>query len=276
MTDERSGAGLEPAQRRTFGWYLAFAAISVAAIAVIYLLTGMDALGATARFLWNGVVFAFNGLFRVLGSLLAVIARGLGLRQVSRLSTVIGGVGLTYAGSAVLSDKGVRRAQGWRAKIRAAFIFLRDGWRRLPLIAKILVVIVLITSQVYLHAVLIVFPVAFLVPVVRRIWVQAADVALGGWYRRTFGPWHRRFMARLRRLPVVRGAIGAVRVTRIRYLCAWRLWRYHPRYRSASARRKLSLIEPIRLWRRGELDTYIGRPLLSGREAKKDASDAAG
>lgn len=268
MTEERSGAGLEPAQRRTFGWYAAFAAICVAAIAVIYLLTGMDALGATARFLWNGAVFAFNGLFRVLSSLIAVIARGLGLRQVSRLSTVIGGIGLAYAGSAVLGDKGVRRAQGWRAKMRAAFVFLRDGWRRLPLIAKILVVIVLITSQVYLHAVLIVFPIAFLVPVIRRIWVQVADVALGGWYRRTFGGLHRRMMARLRRLPGVRAAIGAVRVARIRYLCAWRLWRYHPRYRTASARRKLSLIEPIRLWRRGELDAYIGQPLLSGRAAK--------
>lgn len=274
MTEEKPNPDFEPAQRRTLGWYVAFIAISVLAILAIYFLTGLDALGATARFLWNGVVFAFNGLFRVLGSLLAVIARGLGFRQLSRLSTIVGGIGLAYAGSAVLGDKGVRRAQGWRAKMRRAFVAAREFWRRLPLLAKVAVVIVMIASQVYLHAVLILFPIAFLVPVVRRIWVQVADVALGGWYWQTFGAWHRRFVARLKRLPGVRHAIGAVRVARIRYLCAWRLWRYHPRYRTASARRKLSLVEPLRLWWRGELDLYVGRPLLGGR-ARRDTERAA-
>lgn len=255
----------QPAQRRTFGWYAAFVFILVAAFIVIYFLTGRDALGATARFLWNAAVFAVEGTARVLGSLAGVIARGLGFRQLSRLSAVVAGIGLGYAGSAVLGDKGVRRAQGWRASVRAGVIYLREGWRALPLALKLLSVFVLIASQVYLHSVLIVFPVAFLVPVVRRIWVQAADITLGGWYWRTFGRAHRRIAAWARRLPVVRGMIGALRVARIRYLCAWRLWRYDPRYRKASARRRLSLIEPVRLWRRGKLDAYIGRPLLSGR-----------
>jgi hypothetical protein len=274
VTDEKPVHGFEPAQRRTIGWYALFVGVSAAAIAAIYFLTGEDALGATARFVWNGIVFAFNALFRVLGSLSAVIARGLGFRQLSRLSTIVGSIGLTYAGSAVMSEKGVRRAQGWRAKVRAAFIAAREFWRRLPLAVKIAVVIVMIASQIYLHAVLILFPIAFLVPVVRRVWVQVADVTLGGWYWQTFGAWHRRFVARLRRMPVVRGAIGAVRVARIRYLCAWRLWRYHPRYRAASARRKLSLIEPVRLWHRGELDLYVGRPLF-GTRAKRDGERAA-
>src|SRR5262249_3223575 len=134
----------------------------------------------------------------------------------------------------------------------------------LPLLGKIAVAFLVIASQVYLHAVLIVFPVAFLVPVVRRVWVQAADIFLGGWYWRTIGPTHRRGVSRLRRTPVMRRAIGGVRVARLRYLCAWRLWRYHPRYRGATAQRRISLIEPVRLWRRGELDTYVGKPLLSG------------
>jgi len=34
------------------------------------------------------------------------------------------------------------------------------------------------------------------------------------------------------------------------------------------------LIEPLRLWRRGELDLYVGRPLL-GTRAKRDAERAA-
>jgi hypothetical protein len=258
-------SGGEPTQRRTFGWYAAFVVILVVAILAIYFLTGRDALGATARFVWNGVVFAFNGILRVVGSLAGVIARGLGFRQISRVSAVVAGIGLGYAGSALLGDKGVRRAQGWRATLRAAIVYLRELWRVMPLWAKLVTVFVLIASQVYLHSLLIVFPIAFLVPVVRRLWVQAADIALGGWYWQNFGRLHRRIVSRLRRLPLVRGMIGALRVARIRYLCAWRLWRYDPRYRKGLGKRQLSLIEPMRLWRRGELDRYVGRPLLAGR-----------
>lgn len=254
----------QPAQRRTLGWYVAFIAISAVLIGLIYVLTGRDALGATARFVWSSSALAFDGLVRIIASLLGVLARGLGWRQLSRLSTVIGSVGLGYAGSAVFGDKGVRRAQGWRQRLRVIIEKSRDWWLRLPLLAKLAIVFVMIASQVYLHAVLILFPVAFLVPVVRRIWVQVADLTLGGWYWRTFGRVHRRVVSRLRQTPVARGAVGAIRVTRLRYLCAWRLWRYHPRYRRASSRRRLNLIEPLRLWRRGELDTYVGKPLLSG------------
>jgi hypothetical protein len=268
---------VEPAHRRTFGWYVAFVVILVVAIAAIYFLTGRDALGATVRFVWNSLVFAINGILRVIASLAGVMARGLGLRQVSRISAVVAGIGLGYAGSALLGDKGVRRAQGWRAKLRAAVIHLRDLWNAMPLWAKLVTVFVLIASQVYLHSLLIVFPIAFLVPVVRRIWVQAADVFLGGWYWRTFGRLHRRIVSRWRRLPLVRNAIGAMRVARIRYLCAWRLWRYDPRYRKGLGKRQLSLIEPIRLWRRGELDRYIGRPLLARRaQAEPEQQGARG
>jgi hypothetical protein len=263
--DNKSGAtGVEPAQRRTIGWYVVFVVILVVAILAIYFLTGRDALGATARFAWNGLVFAFNAILRVVGSLAGVIARGLGFRQISRVSAIVAGIGLGYAGSALLGDRGVRRAQGWRAKLRAAILYLRDTWGVMPLWAKLATVFVLIASQVYLHSLLIVFPIAFLVPVVRRIWVQAADIALGGWYWRTFGRLHSRVASRISHLPLVRSVIGALRVARIRYLCAWRLWRYDPRYRKGLGKRQLSLIEPIRLWRRGELDRYIGRPLLAG------------
>ena len=160
-------------------WYIAFVAVSIVLIGLIYALTGRDALGATARFLWSGAALAFEGLVRIIGSLFGVIVRGLGWRQLSRLSTVIGSIGLGYAVSALFGDKGVRRARNWRERLRAILIKLRDWWLVLPLWGKLAVVFVMITSQVYLHAVLIVFPIAFLVPIVRRIWVQIADLALG-------------------------------------------------------------------------------------------------
>jgi hypothetical protein len=262
--------GVQPVQRRSFGWYAAFILIAVGASAAIYLLTGLDAIGATARFLWSGAVIAANTVLRLLGSLIGVIARGLGFRQLSRVAAVLAGVELGYAGSTVFGDAGVRRAHGWREKLRAGAVRVRDWWRDLPFLLKLLVVGVAIASQIYLHSLLIVFPVAFLVPAVRQVWVRTADFVLGGWYWRTFGRLHRRISARLRRLPVVRSAVGATRVMRIRYLCAWRRWRYDPKYRKArSSRRRLSMIEPVRLLWRGELDTYIGRPLLSGRRKTK-------
>lgn len=123
---------------------------------------------------------------------------------------------------------------------------------------------------------LILFPIAFLAPVVQRLWGQAADIAFAGWYWRVFGERHRALVARLRRWPVTRSIIGGIRVLRIRYLCAWRLWRYDPRYRKTDVHaRRVSLIEPIRLWRQGGLDGYIGRPLLAGERDGAACATAA-
>jgi len=160
----------------------------------------------------------------------------------------------------------VRRAKGWTGKIKVLFATLHRRWLALHLGWKLAIVAALIASQVYLHFLLILFPIAFLVPVVRRMWVQAADVLFGQWYWNAFGRAHRAAMAFLRRQPGVRHVRGWVRLTRIRYLCAWRLWKYDPRYRRAdSSRHRVSFIEPVRLWWRGQLDRYIGRPLLGRR-----------
>ena len=76
---------------------------------------------------------------------------------------------------------------------------------------------------------------------------------------------HRATVARLRHLPPFRQIVGATRLARIRYLCAWRLWKYDPRYRKPDGtEREVSFIEPLRLWWRGELDRYVGHPLLAG------------
>ena len=121
-----------------------------------------------------------------------------------------------------------------------------------------------IASQLYLHFLLIVFPIAFLVPVIRRVWVHTADLLFGRWYWKSFGPLHRATLARLRSLPPS-GKSSARPASPIRYLCAWRLWKYDPRYRKLDGtEREVSFIEPLRLWWRGELDRYVGHPLLAG------------
>lgn len=252
--------------RKGKGWYATFILLVIVAFAVVYALTGQDALGAAGRFLWNGLVLVGNGIARLAGSMLNIVARGVGWSRLSRLATVFTGVGLGYAASVVVSDGTVTKARGLRGRLQSAIKISREKWKNLPLVVKLLIVAGLIVSQIYLHFLLIVFPIAFLVPVVRRVWVRVADVVFGSWYWKTFGNAHRATISKMRRLPVVRQILEGSRLLRLRYLYAWRLWRYDPRYRDPDTNaRYVNLIEPFRLWWRGELDGYVGRPLLSGR-----------
>jgi hypothetical protein len=248
------------------GWYATFTFLIVAVFVVIYALTGQDAIGAAARFLSNGAILIRNMIARSAGSLLKLLAQGVGWRRLSRFLAAGASVGLGYAASVVVSDRTVKQARGWREKFHAAVTFAQQTWHKSPLFAKILAVACLIASQIYLHFFLVVFPIAFLVPAVRRIWVRAADMMFGSWYWKSFGKKHRAIVASVKRLPLIRSLFEGARLTRLRYLSAWRLWRYDPRYRDlAGDGRHVSLIEPWRLWRRGELDRYIERPLLAGR-----------
>jgi len=276
--------GRDPAQPRShrrlrLGRFVALLVLASAVILAVGYFTGVEVLAASGRFLWNALAAAVNSVTRVAGGLLAVLARGVGWRRLTRLAKVVTGVGLSYAGGVILSQRGLQRAQGWRDKARMLLASMRRTWLELALPWKLAIVAALIASQVYLHVVLIVFPIAFLLPVVRRVWVQAADIALGSWYWRMLGPLHRRIFAGLRGMPVVRQLIGGVRVVRIRYLTAWRLWKYHPRYCGAEpGTRQIDLVEPLRLWRRGELDVYVNRPLLAGgrREAHQSLTERHG
>jgi len=253
------------------GWYVSFALIAVVAFVAIGAATGQDALAAAARVLWNAFAFVINAVIRVFGSLLGLLAKGVGWRRLSRVANTICGIGLGYAASVVLSEAKVQKARGWREKLRAAIASIRDRWQALHLFWKLVIVAALIASQVYLHTMLIVFPIAFLVPVVRRLWVQVADMLFGTVYWKKFGSRHRQIVGWLRTLPGVRAIIGWVRLTRIRYLTAWRLWKYHPRYLDVeTGRRQVSFVEPLRLWWRNELDGYIGRPLLAGAIERPD------
>lgn len=247
------------------GWYVSFALIAIVAFVGIGAATGQDALAAAARIFWNAFAFLINGLIRVFGSLLGLIAKGVGWRRLTRVANTICGIGLGYAASVVLSEEKVQRARGWRGKLRAVIASIRDRWQALHLFWKLMIVAALIASQIYLHTMLIVFPIAFLVPVVRRLWVRLADLFFGAWYWKKFGARHRKMVAWLRTLPLIRNIIGWARLTRIRYLTAWRLWKYHPRYLDPdTGKRQVSLVEPLRLWWRNELDGYIGHPLLAG------------
>jgi len=258
------------------GWYVTFAVLVVGIFLAAAHYAGVEAVGAAARFVWNALAFVVNGLLRVLGGVLALLTKGVGLRRLSRLSTAIAGIGLGYAGSVILSDAKLRKAHSGRDKLKAALTLIRNHWQHLHLAWKLAIVAVLITSQLYLHLLLIVFPIAFLVPVMRRLWVQIADLLFGSWYWTRFGRLHRAAVAWLRGLPPFRQLIGATRVARIRYLCAWRLWKYDPRYRSADTNERwVSLVEPMRLWWLGNLDRYIGRPLLTGKARAPAAAKGA-
>ena len=270
VADERSA--IDAARReearlgRGLGWYVTFLVLAVALFVGIDYYTGLDAVAATARFLWNVLAVVLIAALRAAAGLLALLAKGVGWRRMSRIATALMGVGLSYSGGVFLSEHGVRRAKGWTGKLRLFLATLHRRWLALHLGWKLAIVATLIASQIYLHFLLIVFPIAFLVPVVRKLWVQVADVVFGRWYWKALGRAHRATIAFLRRQPGVRHLIGGARLVRIRYLCAWRLWRYDPRYRCAeSGKRQVSFREPLRLWRRGELDAYIGRPLLGSR-----------
>jgi hypothetical protein len=249
----------------TLGWYISFAFLMLAVFITVDYFTGQGAVGATTRFVWNGTVVLINGFFKLFGSLLGLLARGVGWRRVSRLSKLIAGVGLGYAGTVMLSEDRVRQALGWRDKLRTVVTIARGQWLSLPLFWKFIVIAILICSQLYLHFLLIIFPIAFLVPVVRALWVRIVDLMFASWYWRIFGERHRTIVASLHTLPFTRQAIGAVRLARLRYLYAWRLWKYHPRYRDPITKlRTVNLIEPLNLWWNGRLDGYVGRPLLAG------------
>jgi hypothetical protein len=262
--------------RHSVGWYVTFAVLALAVFVVVYAFTGDNAVVAAARFLWNAVVFLANRAIRLFGGLLVVLARGVGLRRLSRLGSLLTGVGLAYAGNVILSDEQLKRARGWRGKLKVFVTLASRRWRALHLVWKLAIVALLVASQLYLHFLLIVFPIAFLVPVVRRLWIQIADLVFGSWYWRTFGRLHRAAVSALEAMPGPRHAIGLVRQWRIRYLCAWRQWKYDPAYRDPhSGKRWISVIEPMRLWWHGKLDRYIGRPLLAGRKYDRSSVSAS-
>jgi hypothetical protein len=177
--------------------------------------------------------------------------------------TALASVGLVYAGTGKRNDEAIATAR--LARQRSGNHRRPNWWHDLHVGWKLAAVAVLIASQVYLHFLLILFPVAFLVPFVRQFWVQAVDIVFGGWYRSKHAARYQAMMARFRALPGCRQVVGWMRITRLRYLCAWRLWKYDPHYlRPGSHRHTISIVEPMRSGG-AQFDRYVGRRCSPGR-----------
>ena len=234
-------------------------------------------IGATARFLWNMLAFAMQSIARTLEAGLAILLR----KRATRIFTgIFTAIGLVYVSHLILTDTQARKTHTWlewvRHVVRVGASHLRVAWLWLPLWGKFVVVGVMIYTQIHLMpwvaALLVLFPIAFMVPVLVAIrqaitsWI--VDSFFGQWYWRKFGRTHRATTTRLKQVPVARQVRGVLWLVRLQYLTAWRMWKHAPCYRMAkSERRRISLFEPLRLWWRGELSQYVGRPLLSGKNA---------
>ena len=170
----------------------------------------------------------------------------------------------------------MKRAKGWHGIFRRGIMRLRRRWNSLATTWKCLVVALLIAAQIALLPVLsqyvLLIPIGFLIPIVanatRRTYAWMADSLIWVTYRRYCGPVHRAAVRKARTLAILRVMRGGVRLIRMRYLCAWRLWKYDPRYRDPTGELWVSVLEPVRLWRERKLDRYVGRPLLAHKQAQ--------
>jgi hypothetical protein len=252
-------------------WALSLALILIVLVALSFLID-VNAIGATGRFAWNAVIAALLTSARGLDTVLAYVLR----RRIRRGVSFFTAIGLGYSGHVILTHAQLERAKGWHGIFRKYATRMRNDWRALGTTWKFLCVAVMITTQIALLPVIsqyvLLIPIGFMIPIVanaiRRIYAWAADSIFGATYRRYFGSTHRAALRKLRTLAPVHGLRGGVRLIRMRYLAAWRLWKYDPQYRDPSGELWVSVFEPIRLWRERKLDLYIGRPLLAGKRAE--------
>jgi hypothetical protein len=261
-----------PAQAH-IGWQASLAAfvVLVGAAAVIDVVTGINAIAATARIVWNGFVFAVLWSARSLEALVALIAR----RRAWRVTSFLTSVGFGYAGRVFLSAEHSREVLGWRDRIRAVVAQVRHRWLALSTAHKLLVAATLVIAQLaFLPAAaeyLVLFPVGFMIrPMVlgvRKLYSWIGDLIFGRVYWQYCGRAHNAVVRRCGRLVPVKAVSGASRLLRLQYLTAWRLWKYQPRYRDESGELWVSVAEPFRLWKNHKLDIYVGHPLLAGGHA---------
>jgi hypothetical protein len=276
---DRPAAAAPPAAVR-LGWIGSLVTVLVLVVVAVAVdaMTGINAIGASARVLWNGTVFAVMWTARSLQGLVALIAR----RRVWRLTSFLTSIGFGYTGRVFLSARHSARVRGLRTRARALSQRLRARWLALPFGRKLIVVAVLIAAQLYfvpaVAEYIVLFPVGFLIPPIvygaRKAYSWAGDLVFAKVYWKYCGPAHQAVTRRCARLLPVRLLAGASRRVRLQYLTAWRLWKYNPRYRDESGELWISVIEPFRLWRAGTLDRYRGRPLLAGARHAPGAAPA--
>jgi hypothetical protein len=249
-------------------WALSLVLI-MAVLVVLSFLLDINAIGATGRFAWNAMVAALLASARGLDTILAYILR----RRIWRTAAFFTSVGLGYSGNVVLTRARLERAKGWRGTLRRYRGCVRSRWNALATPWKLVCIAVVIVLQIWLFPVLseyvLLIPIGFMIPLVargtRRMYAWLADSIFAASYRRYLGPTHRAAARKLWALAPLHAARGGIRLMRMRYLAAWRLWKYDPRYRDPSGELWVSPFEPIRLWRARKLDCYIGRPLFGRR-----------
>jgi len=253
-------------------WALSLALILIVLVALSFLLD-INTVGATGRFAWNAAVAALLASARGLDTVLAYVLR----RRIWRIAGFFTTVGLGYSGNVVLTQAQLERAKGWRGTFRKYAGRMRNRWNALGATWKFLCVAAMIAAQIALLPVIsqyvLLIPIGFMIPLMahgaRRFYAWMADSMFAASYRRYLGSTHRTASRKLRTLAPLHGLRGGMRLMRMRYLAAWRLWKYDPRYRDPSGELWVSLFEPIRLWRERKLDLYIGRPLFARRRGAK-------
>jgi hypothetical protein len=241
--------------------------IIIAVVIAIDYVTDADLVGVTMRFALRAVTFVTASLVRSLQLLLRLVLR----RRVWRLALGLLSIGLGYSWRVILTDKHARRADLYWAKMRSTIATMGVRWHVLPLAAKLSVVVVLVALQIVLFPTvseyLVLFPIGFLIPMIvggmRRMYGWIGDMLFGATYEMYVGKTHRKVVRTTRNLQLVRATRAAMRLARLRYLTAWRIWKYDPRYRKKTSELEVSLTEPIRLWKDKKLDRYVGRPLFS-------------
>lgn len=252
-------------------WTARVAAVLLIVVAIVAIdhFTDIDLIGTTVRFVLGSLEFAVSSAIRSLQLLLRLVLR----RRIWR--SILSSLSISYGYSwrIILSDKRARRADIFLAKTRSTTATMRTKWHKLSFTAKLVTAIVLAALQIVLFPVLseyiVLFPVGFLIPTIvggaRRIYGWIGDLLFGATYETYIGKLHRKAIRWIRNLRWIRITRGALRLTRLRYLTAWRIWKYNPTYRTKSSELAVSFIEPVRLWKNGKLDRYVGRPLFKRR-----------
>jgi|GEM_PF-1747272 len=274
------GFPVDDRHHRPKRWIMTLLVIVGIVVVIDYVFLDTWALGATTRFLWNALIFAALWFLRAAEGFILLFSK----RRVVKFTSFLTNVGLGYASRVVLTETQAKKAFTWkywvaqntREKVRIALSYVRVRWIKLETWQKFAIVAILITVQVLwvpFAVLFVIFPVGFMVPFIiamRQMIVAVvvgllADSALSRTYWNYFGHMHRSLVQRSKSVPVVREVRGAMYLTRLQYLTAWRMWMHAECYKTTKGRRRISLFEPLRLWWRGELNTYIGRPLLSGK-----------
>src|SRR2546423_10377948 len=246
----------------------AFSLLLILAVLVaVSFLVDINTIGATGRFVWNAVVAALLASARGLDTVLAYVLR----RRIWRIAGFFTTVGLGFSGGVVLTHAQLERARGGRGTLRRHTSRMRQHWIALGTPWKFVCVAAVSATQITLFPMVsqyvLLIPIGFMIPLVahatRRLYAWVADSIFAATYRRYLGSAHRTAARKLRTLAPVHALQAGMRLLRMRYLAAWRLWKYDPRYRDSSGELWVSFFEPLRLWRARKLDCYIGRPLFA-------------